>query len=516
MTNNTDTMETTQQETTTVRSVSKRKLEDKEDTYVVKRRRVLPTLVRDGEDSDSDSDYEPSRSESEETSESVSLETETESEYSEGDEEEMKLQAKKIVNNIFGSFFHNPEVDEPENNLERMNTKYHKLLKKMDLDEDDFQKYYGDMKNIVRKMRHTEPNFFRVLKMDMPEDSKVEIISKLEELENSTNNDTSKLDNWVNTVLNVPFGKYKNLAVNKDSDKKEIYDFLKNVYTKLDKAVYGNTGVKEALLEIVAKKINNPQTKGQCIAIVGPPGCGKTAMIKNGLSKALDLPFANISMAGVSDESHLSGFSYTYEGAKNGRISQALIQSGVMNPIFFMDELDKVSDDQKGQAVVNKLIELTDFTQNSEFEDNYFSGINLDLSKSTFVFTLNNLHHLNPILRDRLEIIHVNGFSHKEKETILKDYLIPEANESYNTDIKLSKEIMTYMIKNFGDKEAGVRKLKESLDVLFRKLLILELAPDNDFLSYKVRSNKLTVEDVGRLLEKLKKPVNPTLLRLYC
>ena len=139
----------------------------------------------------------------------------------------------------------------------------------------------------------------------------------------------------------------------------------------------------------MAQQIRNPSCQGGVIALYGPPGTGKTELIKKGIAKAMDKPFIFISLGGAQDSSYLDGHSFTYEGSIYGRIAQALIDAKCMNPIIYFDELDKVSNTDKGQEIINVLIHLTDYTQNSHFMDDYMDGIVVDLSRATFIFSFN-------------------------------------------------------------------------------------------------------------------------------
>ena len=180
----------------------------------------------------------------------------------------------------------------------------------------------------------------------------------------------------------VEFG----LKIKDISKTEDVKTFITDFHNTLNKAIYGQHKVKETLIEIITKWATSGSEKGNCIAISGPPGVGKTSIVREGLAKALNRPFCSFSLAGVSDENYLTGFPYTYEGAACGRFARMLMDTGCMNPIIFMDELDK-GDTKRSMSVYNKLNELTDFSQNHEIEDHYFgSHIKLDLSQCIFVF----------------------------------------------------------------------------------------------------------------------------------
>ena len=159
----------------------------------------------------------------------------------------------------------------------------------------------------------------------------------------------------------------------------------------MDGAIFGHDDAKKKILQIVAQSIVNPSGAGNVIAIQGPPGNGKTSLVKEGICKALGRPFAFIPLGGATDACFLEGHDYTYEGSNWGKIVDVLVNSKCMNPVIYFDELDKVSQTAKGEEITNILMHITDATQNNHFNDKYFSGIDFDLSKALFIFSFNYL-----------------------------------------------------------------------------------------------------------------------------
>ena len=182
------------------------------------------------------------------------------------------------------------------------------------------------------------------------------------------------------------------------------YNYLIKANNTLNKAVFGHKKAKCQILQIVSQWISNPRSKGSVFAIMGPMGNGKTTLVKEGIAKMINRP---------------------YEGSEPGKIVDILKKSKCMNPVIYFDELDKVSETPKGEEIINLLIHLTDFSQNDNFMDKYYNDIPLDLSKTLFIFSLNNITKVNPILRDRMYMIHTNKLEIQEKIIISKDYLIP-------------------------------------------------------------------------------------------
>jgi hypothetical protein len=390
-----------------------------------------------------------------------------------------------------------------------------KQINKTELKKEEKDKLKNEYKRIQDYAKTLLPDDLKILKLDLPIEVKFEIFEKLESLNSSMSHDDKKTRDWVNNVMKIPFGKYCNKPKIED-----LGNFLTNFKNNLDKAIYGQNKVKETLMEITTKWLMTNSEKGHCIAIEGPPGVGKTSLIRDGLSKALNRPFCSFSLAGISDENYLSGFSFTYEGATCGRFSRILMETGCMNPIIFLDELDKV-DVKRSLSVFNKLIEITDFSQNHEIEDYYFGGnIKLDLSKCIFIFSLNDINNVDPILKDRLEVIKVDGFDNKEKLVIAKNYLVPIELKNYNFQVIFSDENLRYIINKLND-EKGVRNLKRVIEIIMRKINVLRFYNQKK-LSYfikdfKIINDKLVMNNkmIDKLLKDTGDKINPIILRMY-
>jgi ATP-dependent Lon protease len=368
------------------------------------------------------------------------------------------------------------------------------------------------------------PEKVKILLSDIPLETKAIIIKKLELLQTLENSGSEykKLREWLDNILKIPFGKYCKFSLSKQNNYTEIGNKLYDIKGSLDKAIYGQEQVKEALVELVAKWVSNPPSKGHALAIVGPPGCGKTTLFREGLAKALERPFASFSLSGMSDESYLSGFAHTYEGSDYGRICRMLTETGCMNPIIFMDELDKIDTTRHGSSVVNKIMEIIDFSQNHEYEDMYFGNIKIDLSRVLFVFSLNHIDMIDPILRDRLEVIKVKGFEPKEKVKILKDYIIPKELKEIGLneeDIIFPDNIISFIIRKIR-KEEGIREGKRAIQIIIRKINLLQyvnnIKKDKKF-SYYSKNITLPITITEKLVNKLlieEEP--PAFLNLYC
>ena len=288
-----------------------------------------------------------------------------------------------------------------------------------------------------------------------------------------------KMKNWVDTFMQIPFGKHKNLPISLKADGVEkCHEFMDNAKKILDQAVYGLDDAKLQIMQMIGQWIVNPEAIGTSIAIKGPMGTGKTTLVKEGISKILGRDFAFIALGGATDSSFLEGHSYTYEGSSWGKIVDLLINCKSMNPVIYFDELDKISDTPKGEEIVGILTHLTDTTQNNQFHDRYFSEIDFDLSRCLFIFSYNDESKVNRILLDRMYKIQTKGYNQEQKTTIANNYLLPKICEQVvfkTEDICIPEATMHYIITNYTDKEDGVRTLKRCLEIIHTKLNLYRL-----------------------------------------
>lgn len=337
------------------------------------------------------------------------------------------------------------------------------------------------------------PLRFKILNSNISDQIKSVAIKKLNLLNsmNERSGEYFKILTYVENLCRIPCGIYKPLEVSNKNKPVQISNFLKKSYDVLNTNVYGHKNSKEQIIRIIAQWVSNPSLKGNCIGIHGSPGVGKTKLIKDGLCKALDLPFVFIPLGGVNDSSYLTGHSFTYEGAIHGKIADSLMKANCMNPIIYFDELDKISDSYRGLEIINTLIHLTDSTQNDSFFDKYFYDIPLDLSKALIIFTYNNDELINPILKDRMIRINTDDYSIKDKINISKEFLIPELCKDFNfnsDDLVFTDDIIRYIVSKT-DKEDGVRNLKRSLECIISNINLYRLlnfnksstTPEDDF-----------------------------------
>ena len=285
------------------------------------------------------------------------------------------------------------------------------------------------------------------------------------------------------------------LPLSLEDGQEKCQTFMEDARDQLDNVAYGLNDAKMQIMQMVGQWISNPGSVGTAIAIHGPMGTGKTTLVKEGISKILNRPFAFIALGGATDSSFLEGHSYTYEGSTWGKIVDILIQSKCMNPVIYFDELDKVSDTPKGEEIIGILTHLTDTTQNKQFHDKYFSNLDFDISKALFIFSYNDEKKINPILRDRMYRIETKGYDKKEKTIIASKYLIPviEKNIKFEENqITIPDETLHYLIDQFTVKEKGVRNLKRCLEIIYSKLNLFRLMkPDSKLFDSKMNSLKV-------------------------
>ena len=343
------------------------------------------------------------------------------------------------------------------------------------------KKVLEELTAVMEHCHIEKPYRLTLLDADIPPEYKAVAYKKINTLKymEPGGGEYYKIKQWVDTFMQIPFGKYKNLPVTlHDNGPQECATFMENAKQTLDSAVYGMNDVKLQIMQMVGQWITNPKAMGTAIAIKGPMGTGKTTIVKEGISKVLGRDFAFLALGGATDSSFLEGHSYTYEGSTWGKIIDILVQSKSMNPVIFLDELDKVSDTPKGEEIIGILTHLTDTTQNSKFHDKYFSELDFDLSRALFIFSYNDEKKVNPILRDRMYRVETKGYDAKEKIVIANNYLLPKIREQvkFNEgDIIIPDEVMKYMIDHNTEGEKGVRNLKRCLEIIHTKLNLYRL-----------------------------------------
>lgn len=299
----------------------------------------------------------------------------------------------------------------------------------------------------------------KILALKLPEKSEEKLIKEAEKLGrmSGSSQEAAVIRTYLDAVLSIPFNTRTKDKLNIDAVEKQ-----------LDKDHYGMKKVKERILETIAVRALAPDVKGQILCLYGPPGVGKTSIGKS-IAKALGRNYARISLGGVRDEAEIRGHRKTYVGAMPGRIIDALKTAKSINPVILLDEIDKMSNDYKGDPS-SAMLEVLDSEQNNAFVDHYIE-IPVDLSEVLFITTANSLDTIPAPLLDRMEVIELSSYTREEKFNIAKKHLIPKQLKKNGESAKTLKinDKAIYSVIDCYTKEAGVRKLERRISEICRK-----------------------------------------------
>ena len=270
--------------------------------------------------------------------------------------------------------------------------------------------------------------------------------------------ESSVIRNYIEAVLDLPW----------NSETNDVLD-LKKASEILERDHYGLKDAKEKVLDYLAVKKLNPSMNGVILCLAGPPGIGKTSLVKS-IAESMGRKFVRVSLGGVRDEAEIRGHRRTYVGSMPGKIMKAMKEAGTSNPVILLDEIDKMSNDFKGDPA-SAMLEVLDPEQNKNFEDHYID-MPFDLSKVFFVATANDLRNVSAPLRDRMDILQLSSYTEFEKLHIAQNFLLKQAqkeNGLANIDIKIPDKVMFKLIDEY-TREAGVRNLKREIINICRKL----------------------------------------------
>lgn len=301
---------------------------------------------------------------------------------------------------------------------------------------------------------------------------------------NSNSPELGMVREYLDWMINLPWNNYT----------KDTNDLVK-VKSILDSSHYALEEVKDRILEYLAVKQNTNNLRSPIICLVGPPGVGKTSLALS-IAKSLNRKTAKISVGGINDEAEIVGHRRTYIGANPGRIIQGIRKAGTTNPVFIIDEIDKMTKDIKGDPA-SSLLEVLDPEQNNKFSDHYIEE-EFDLSKVMFIATANYVEQIPYELRDRLEIITISSYTEYEKLDIAKNHLIPKELEEHGLtplQVQIDDDAIMMIIRNY-TKEAGVRELERTIATLFRKI-VKKLLLSKDEIFYNIDS-KMIEEFLGK------------------
>jgi ATP-dependent Lon protease len=367
-----------------------------------------------------------------------------------------------------------------------------------------------------------QPVMFKILNMKTTPEVQAQLMAKYNSLQalDPGSGEYFKMRNWLEKATALPLGIRKEMPIKVEDGPEVCLEFMTRAKKSLDDAIYGQDEAKLQILQFIASKITNPQARGMSLLLIGPPGIGKTSLIKQGIAKALDWPFQFISLGGDSDASTFSGHQLVYEGSHCGKIVNSLVAAKSMSMVLMFDELDKVSSTAKGEEIQNLLVHLTDPTQNGDFEDKYLSGIPLDLSQSMFVFSANDISKIDKILLDRFVVIQLEGYNSKEKMEIAERFLLPGALKEVNLAerVGIPKEVVSHVLETYAKEEKGVRELKRCMEQIAQKLNMLRLF-NSPTLPFYIKDFSLPFilkkEHIDKFLKEKRPSMDMSAMRMY-
>lgn len=330
------------------------------------------------------------------------------------------------------------------------------------VNQDELNKETAKLENV--EFKSTINIKQQIINLNASHENKVAIMKRFKEIRpGSGSEENNKLKKWVMSAINLPHNNIKKI--------KGVKNFIKNVAIKLDKELYGMKRVKEQILIFLNNRLTNPDMKGCCLGLKGPPGVGKTTIARI-LAKVMDWPFEQISFGGVSNADFLKGHDFTYLGSRPGEIVRCLTRMGYKNGILFFDEFEKVSDNKQ---ILASLLHITDFQQNHEFVDNYLADLKIDLSNLWFIYSMNTLP-IDSALRDRLFIIELEGYNQEEKINIISRFSIPKILTNMGLKMKniiIEEDVCKYLINTFDEGCKGIRNIENVLTELISKINFL-------------------------------------------
>jgi hypothetical protein len=328
-------------------------------------------------------------------------------------------------------------------------------------------------------VKKEEPLMFRLLQMKLTSETMAMVMSRYNALNtmDTSSGEYYKLRAWMEKLVSMPLGIYKEMPVRIEDGPDSCAPFMSKARRCLDEAIYGQDEAKLQIMQFIASKIANPNASGLSLLLMGPPGIGKTSLIKNGIAKALEWPFQFISLGGDSDSTTYTGHQFVYEGSHSGRIANCLAQAKSMSMVLMFDELDKISATPKGEEVQNLLVHMTDPVQNMEFEDKYLSGIPLDLSRTMLVFSGNDISKIDRVLLDRMVVVQLAGYQSKDKISIAEQFLLPAALKEVNLmeKVAISRDILQHVLETYAKEETGVREFKRCIEQIIQRVNMLRM-----------------------------------------
>lgn len=386
-------------------------------------------------------------------------------------------------------------VDKNEVSPEHMD-EYTRLKAKMN---ENGSEVYSVNNNIVQ-LRN------KIVSLNAPDNVKIELLKKVVQMEGYgvDSESAGSLRANIECALSLPYN--NQIAIPQPSTPQEYSDWTNRAMQLLDKKLYGMKNVKEELLLAAISRFTCPSSIVS-LGLEGPPGVGKTAIV-SAFAEVMGLPFERIALGGLDDSSVFKGQNKHWLGSGPSIILEILSRFKFSNGIILLDEIDKLGDTSKGRDVQNALLHITDYTQNSEFKDTYLSDFPHDISKIWFMYSLNDVNLIDDVLKDRLHIVHVDGYSNKDLKEIIKSYLIPRTLENIGIEkgqITLSDTAIDALIQRCDIKKQGVRTIDRLLKDIISRVNFLRVCNDDSskLTSFYIPNFSLPRELNEKDLEKL-------------
>jgi hypothetical protein len=470
----------------------KQKEEEEEEERYAKKKHLKRKVVESEEEEEEDDEDDEEDYDEDEDDEEGSVEEDEEGD----DEEEEDVGRTGGITLSFGIDEASDRLIPKRHNMKKESEEVKKFVKlittpteedTIDGQIDQFKALTNDQRSKllnVLETRHKQPEaqqslMFKLLTMNLPAEVQSLVLNKYNALQNLDpgTGEYFKNRNWLEKLTSLPLGIYKDLPVKIADGSETCGAFMEKARRCLDDAIYGQSEAKLQILQFIGTKIANPDGRGLSLLLSGPPGIGKTSLIKNGVAKAIQWPFQFISLGGDSDASTYTGHQLVYESSHCGKIVNSLCSAKSMSMVLMFDEVDKISATPKGEEVQNLLVHLTDPVQNDEFEDKYLAGIPIDLSRVMFTFSANYLERIDKVLLDRMTVVNLQGYNLKEKVSIAENYLLPAALKDVGLGEKVgfAKDVVTYVVENYANEEKGVRELKRCIEQITQKVNMLRM-----------------------------------------
>lgn len=306
----------------------------------------------------------------------------------------------------------------------------------------------------LRQRTGMAPIRIQVLQSGLPEKTKMQIFETMRTCA------SDKYMQWVKRALELP------LQIRAPpAPTASVRDAVLSAREKMNAVATGFDDVKTEILKLVCQQAHGSRCgSGFSIGLEGPPGTGKTHFSRNAIATALHRPLVEVQLGGATDVSYLMGIIYTYEGSKEGRLAAGLIEAGVRNPIFYFDEVDKISDTERGRELASALIHLIDPTSNTCIRDRFFHGIDLDFSECLFIFSYNDPKKVSPILLDRIKTFRIDRPSLTERCEILSDHIVPRVAKRLGTTQTLCPEAIEFIAEMSERRDDGMRGAEKDVD----------------------------------------------------